>query len=185
MAAIAELTPAERSAWLMAAASCHFVWGLQPVLSRWLQTRGGVDTMSLAFMALFASFAANVLSSLNSPPPPKALPMDDNDAPAAGGSAGGGWTAAHKRLGAMVAVAYALRSSTNFMSASFTQAYTVAMIQMLGVHRAGRPCCCRRWRAVVAPMRWHSCATTGVAQPPLPHHWRAQCTCTAAAALVG
>eukprot|EP00039_Didymoeca_costata_P003324 m.66828 g.66828 ORF g.66828 m.66828 type:complete len:203 (+) comp11841_c0_seq3:335-943(+) len=32
-----------------------------------------------------------------------------------------------------VAIVYALRSSTNFMSASLTHAYTISMIQMLGV----------------------------------------------------
>ena len=113
------------------------VWGLQPVLTRWLQVRSGVDAMSLVFIALLTSFGANMLSSAytsafgrNAEPP---LPTPAPTPTASTSASASTWSYAHKRMAVLIAMCYSARSSTNFFSASLTHAYTVAMIQMLGV----------------------------------------------------
>eukprot|EP00038_Savillea_parva_P029816 m.73654 g.73654 ORF g.73654 m.73654 type:complete len:345 (+) comp8854_c0_seq1:141-1175(+) len=111
-----ELPPSERLVWMLGACANNIVWGLQPVFTRWLQQRTRIPTMSLVFAVLGTSFCCNMAASVVSAPTP--APVDHP----------GAW-----RVAVAVALVYAARSSTNFLSASFTQAYTVAMIQMLGI----------------------------------------------------
>lgn len=121
-----ELPPAERLVWMLGAAAVNIIWGLHPVFTRWLQLHTRIPTMSLVrpilfecvqlvvltnavglqvFVVLLVSFCLNMAASTLSAPAPVASEPKE-----------GQW-----RVGAGVALVYAARSSTNFLSASYTQ----------------------------------------------------------------
>eukprot|EP00040_Diaphanoeca_grandis_P003797 m.25930 g.25930 ORF g.25930 m.25930 type:complete len:341 (+) comp15222_c0_seq1:226-1248(+) len=125
---VPELDGTSKALWTLLAMANHFVWGLQPVLTRWLQVRGNVSGMSLVCMAVFTSFILNVLTqfvcSFTTDSSSTESKVADQPKP---------WGSEHTRLALMVGFTYAMRSSSNFVSTSYTQAYNIAMIQMFGV----------------------------------------------------
>jgi hypothetical protein len=147
--AVPELEMSARASWTAGAVVNQLVWGLQPVMARWMQVRGGVSAMSLVFVALLTSYGCNMISAAyTAAADGEAKPAthtssasaQSHDTNSTNKSTASEAKAAAKKLALMVASCYAARSSTNFLSSSLTEAYTVAMIQMLGVFVMASPC---------------------------------------------